>query len=158
MILIALKMLVLFAALTLATAPRGSLRGRIWHDGLVIPLARQLSRITRGHVLLTVGLAAFFSLLIWLLGGDGLRVSTMALPEVTTWAMTFEISTLLDAMAAVAIMAATVRIWTMGTIVSSLLRAPFRRTRLRTARTRRRPRVRASSANDDDPHGVLLAA
>jgi len=158
MILIALKLFSLFAVLTLATAPRTSLRGRIWQDGLVIPLARKLGRITRGHVLLTLGLAAFFSLLVWLLGGDGLRVSSMALPEVTTWAMTFEISTLLDAMAAVAIMAATVRIRTMGTFVSNLLRAPFRRTRLRTARTRRRSRIRPTSANDDDPHVVLIAA
>lgn len=150
--------LFLFALLILATAPRTSLRGRIWHDGLIIPLARRLSRITRGHVLLTLGLAGFFGLLIWLLGGDGLRVSSMALPEVSTWAMTFEISTLLDAMAAVAIMAATVRIRAMGIFLSSLLPAPLRRARLRMARTRRRPRVRPSSANDDDPHVVMLAA
>lgn len=150
--------LFLFALLILAAAPRTSLRGRIWHDGLIIPLAQRLSRITRGHVLLTLGLAGFFGLLIWLLGGDGLRVSSMALPEVGTWAMTFEISTLLDAMAAVAIMAATVRIRAMSTFLSGLLRAPLRRGRQRTSRTRRRPRIRPASAYDEDPHVVLLAA
>lgn len=158
MIVIALKLLTLFAVLTLATAPRNSLRGRMWHDGLVIPLARKLGRITRGHVLLTLGLAAFFGLLFWLIGGEGLHISSMALPEVTSWAMTFEISTLIDALATVAILAASVRIKAVGMLLSGLAKRPLQRTRQRMARARRRPRIQPSSANDDDPVVRPLAA
>ncbi|TCM17173.1 hypothetical protein EDF56_106289 [Novosphingobium sp. PhB165] len=153
-----LESLCLFALLTLATAPRTSLRGRIWHDGLVIPLARRLSRVTRGHVLLVLTLAGFVGLVSWLLGGEGLHLSSMALPELTSWAMTFEISTLIDAITAVALVAASVRIKALGTFLSALLRAPRRHTRKRVAGTRRRPRTRPSSSNDDDPHPALLAA
>lgn len=156
MILIALKLFSLFAVLALATAPRTSRRGRIWHDGLVIPLARKLGRITRGHVLLIVGLAAFFGLLSWLMGAEGLHISSMALPEVTSWAMTFEVSTLLDAVATVAILAASVRIRAFRFYLTGIVRAPLRHARKRRTRTQRCQGIRPSSANDDDP--LSLAA
>lgn len=164
MTVIALKMLLMFAILAMAVSSRASLPGKLWHNRIIAPLVRfclKMGRlkITRGHMLLALGLAGIFALAIWLAGGDGLNISAMALPEVTTWAMTFEISTLLDAMATVMIVSATVRIRALTGLFSALLQRRLRDVHRRAPRSQRRQETAWIAANDDeDPQGVLLAA
>lgn len=143
-------MMSLFVLVVLATAPKTSLRGRIWHQGLVAPLARRLLKITRGHVLLTVGIGGFLVFLTWLIGAEGWHISAMALPELATWAMTFEISTLLDAMAAVMIVSAAVRVRVGATLAAGLLRKCFGTVSRRAGRARKKPAARSGPANDDE--------
>lgn len=150
MIAVALKMMSLFVLMALSTAPKTSLRGRIWHQGLVAPLARRLLKITRGHVLLTVGIGGFLAFVTWLIGAEGWHISEMALPELATWAMTFEISTLLDAMAAVMIVSATVRVRVGVTLAAGLLRRCLGTVSRRAGRARKEPAARRRPANDDD--------
>ncbi|MFK4872697.1 hypothetical protein [Novosphingobium sp. ZW T3_23] len=144
------KAMFLFILLVMATAPRASLWGRAWRNGLVRPLCRSLSRITCGHVLLVVGIGGFLAFVSWLIGAEGLHISAMALPELTSWAMMFEVSTLLDAMAALMIFSATVRVKAALALASRLLSRRPRRLSRPPGRTRKRRGTPRRVANDDE--------
>jgi len=149
-IVVALKMMSFFVFLALGMAPKASLWGRVWHQGLVVPLARRLSKITRGHVLLMVGIGGFLAFVIWLVGAEGLHISAMALPELTTWAMMFEISTLLDAIAAVMIVSAVGRVRVGVALAVERLCKCLGTVLRRAGRARKKPAARSGPANDDD--------
>lgn len=144
------KAMCLFILLVMATAPRASLWGLAWQDGLVRPLCRTLSRITRGHVLLVVGIGGFLAFVTWLIGAEGLHISAMALPEITSWAMLFEVSTVLDVMAALIVFSATVRVKAALALVSGLLNRRPRRLSRGCGRARKRRGAPRHAANDDE--------
>ncbi len=125
--------------------------GRAMRRLLVEWPATRLNRLSRGAVLTwlilgTIGLLAF-----WLLEEDGLRLFTMALPELAGWVTMFEVSTLVDTLAAVALAASAVR---FEAVRGWIARArPTRRAK----RARRVPGRRAPS-NDDGEGPAALAA
>jgi hypothetical protein len=144
------KAMFLFILLVMATAPRASLWGLAWRGGLVRPLCRSLSGITRGHVLLVVGIGGFLAFVTSLIGAEGLHISAMALPELTSWAMMFEVSTLLDAMAALIVFSATARVKAALALMSGLLNCRPRRLSRRPGRARKRRGTPRRAANDDE--------
>lgn len=150
MIVSVFKAMFLFILLVMATAPRSSLWGLAWRDGLIRPLCRSLSGITRGHVLLVVGIGGFLAFVTWLIGAEGLHISAMALPELASWAMMFEVSTLLEAMAALMVFSATVRVKAALALASRLLSRLPRRLSRTTGRTRKRRGTPRRAANDDE--------
>ncbi len=94
----------------LLIAGRGTPIGRMLERGLVETPARQIGRISRGHVLLALALAGTIGLVFLILDYEGIRLMSMAAPEIASFLTAFEISTWLDA-AATAIVAASALRW-----------------------------------------------
>ena len=69
---------------------------RVIHDALVVRPARRLDRIGRGPVTLLVLAAMLIPATAWLAGRDSVPLAGMALPELASWAATFEVTTLID--------------------------------------------------------------
>lgn len=129
---------------------------------LVEAPVRRMNRISRSRVVAWLIITAAIAVAFLLFQAEGLRLAAMAAPELMTWLTLFDIATLAEGMAAVAVLAATRR-WTALKVairgaVSSLT-ALFRRLAGRTrenrppAARRRRPCRR----DDPDPFGWAQA-
>ncbi|WP_404336645.1 hypothetical protein AB2M62_19875 [Sphingomonas sp. MMS12-HWE2-04] len=125
--------------------------GRLLRHCLIEAPAARLARISRGAVLAWLVLGAIGAALFWMLEDEGLRLFAMALPELAGWISMFEIGTLVDALAAAALAASSLRI---GAVRAWLARPMARSRHIRTRR--RRPTTRA--ANDDDDPALAWAA
>ena len=139
--------LTLLAAWLLIVRAPGTPVAAIARRLLVEAPARLLNRITRGHVLLAVLLAAFAALLIWQLEGDGVRLLSLMAPEIVSWLTMVEISVYLDALVAAIAVASTVRLRGIRLWLTTIMaRRPAR------PRARRMPRRPAEhpAANDDE--------
>ena len=128
--------------------------GRSCHRWTVDKPARQLNRVTRGHVIFVVLLVSGFSLVGWLLGHEATRLMAMGLPDVLAMATMFEVTAYLDAIAAIVAAASAGKLGTTRTWIRSML--PRRR-------GSRAPRVHCptrEAANDDSdkPAPLRLAA
>lgn len=132
-------------------AARGTPVGTTLQHWLVERPAARLSRISRGQILLFLTIASVAVALIWLLENDGRMLVAMGLPDVVSFAVAIDLSSLLD-LAVVAVLAAsTIRLRAVGRWVATRL-AP-RRPRSRSVRPRRlRP-----PANDDEARPALAA-
>lgn len=76
---------------------------RAIHHGLVVRPAVWLGRIGRGHVALLLVTLIVLPCVALIVGRDSVPLVGMALPELATWAATFEIATVIDlALAAMA--------------------------------------------------------
>ena len=139
----------------LLIAGRGTPIGRMLERGLIEMPARQIDRITRGHVLLALTLAGVIGLVFLILDYEGIRLMSMAAPEIATLLTMAEASTWLDVAMAAIVTASTLRLRTTG----AHLRERFAKVRIRTPRPRRR-RTRAAPppANDDEPAPERRAA
>lgn len=142
-----------FAALWAAAliAPATPL-GRAIAAMIVDRPARMLAAIRRGHVALVTLLAVGAAGLVWLIGEESARLMAMAAPEVASWAVMFEVTTLLD----VTIAAVT---------TASMLSLRGIAARLRPGARLHRPRRRGTAAtrppaanDDEDGRAVALAA
>src|SRR6218665_2480494 len=80
--------------------------GRLMRRVLVEWPAARLSRIKRGAVVTWMILGAIGLLAFWFLEEDGLRLFSMAMPEIAGWISMFEIGSLVEALT-VAVMAAS---------------------------------------------------
>lgn len=142
--------LLLTLILVTAMAPETVL-ARLVHRWLVVPLATALNRIRPGHVMIAVAILALIGIALFLGGGDGLRMLAMAAPDAAAALMTFEVTSYLDAIAAIALAASTMRLTAMRRQISSIAMAWFRRPIARGARRRRiRDKPTGTAANDDD--------
>ncbi len=150
-----MTILLLMVTFTLLFAP-DTPTGRFLHRHLVIAVARRLDRITAGHVLLMLGLCAGAALVIGVMRGDGLALLGMMAPEVSSWLITFEVSSYLDIAAAVVLAATTVRIRGLAGAWRPR-RRPLRRT-AGTRRARRSPRPARPVARNDDEGERRVAA
>lgn len=132
--------------------------GQLLHRLFVEMPADRLSRITRGQILLCALLATFGGALVWLMEGDGLRLLSMAAPEIGPWIVTFEVTTWLDVAVALAMASSAMRFRAIRhQIRAAVSRWNGRRAGTRRARRTRRPE-RPSPANDDEERGLPLAA
>lgn len=120
--------------------------GRIMHQLLVAWPARQLSRITPGHAVLTVLLLIGGAGLYWLMREEAFLVLGMAAPEILAWASMFEISMIVDLFTFAVLTASSLKV-KPGIV---LIRTAMRPLGKKRARTSVRARPRPASANDDD--------
>jgi hypothetical protein len=126
--------------------------GRGMRRWLVEKPAARLAGVRREAVLTWLLLGAVGAVLFWLLEEEGLRLFTMALPELVGWMTAFEIGTLVDAIAVAAVAASTLRLGAMRAWVAR--RLPGRRA---TRARRSRPAVRVAN-DDEDGRRFALAA
>lgn len=132
--------------------------GKAMHRMLVDAPAMRLSRFTRGDAAVIV-LMMIAAAMVTLVGeGDGIRVLTLAAPDIAIWITTFEMSAYLDIVMALAAAAAGLRVRGMARYLGVVGRHPAAKARKRATRSRRtRPIV---GDNDDDRHwrGVAFVA
>jgi len=134
-------------------AARGTPIGRSLQRWLVDLPARRLSRIKRGQILLWCVLIGIAVTTVWLLENDGRMLLAFGLPDIAGVAVALDLGTLLDVTLVAITAASVVRVRAIGTWLRD--RAPSRRARGRTIRTRR-PRPPAN--DDEDRRAFPLAA
>ena len=134
--------------------------GRFLRRRLVETPARLLSNLSRGQllgltlVLLLGGAAAF------LFEAEGLRLFSMAAPELTTWVMVFDVTVVFD----MAVLALTLQAVARGRDLNRILRRVFQTVAAYTSavgrrrRTRRRSKPRATRPDADDAGPGLVFA
>jgi hypothetical protein len=150
-----LAILLLMALLVIRTGPE-SLLGRALRRPLVDWPATRLARLTRGQIICLAGVA----LLIWvgvaLLGRESMQIMSMAMPDTLAFFATFDLSILVDALVAAALLSAQLRLRGVAADLRNRLRRSGGQRRAARARRRARP---ARADNDEDPAaGWVLAA
>lgn len=134
--------------------------GRFLRRRLVETPARLLSNLSRGQLLgltlvpLLGGAAAF------LFEAEGLRLFSMAAPELTTWVMVFDVTVVFD----MAVLTLTLQAVARGRDLNRTLRRVFQTVaahtsavgRRRRTRRRRKPRAPRPDADDAGP-GLVFA-
>ena len=134
--------------------------GRFLRRRLVETPARLLSNLSRGQllgltlVLLLGGAAAF------LFEAEGLRLFSMAAPELTTWVMVFDVTVVFD----MAVLTLTLQAVARGRDLNRILRRVIQTVaayttavgRRRQTRRRRKPRAPRPDADDAGP-GLVFA-
>ena len=134
--------------------------GRFLRRRLVETPARLLSNLSRGQllgltlVLLLGGAAAF------LFEAEGLRLFSMAAPELTTWVMVFDVTVVFD----MAVLTLTLQAVARGRDLNRILRRVIQTVaaytsavgRRRRTRRRRKPRAPRPDADDAGP-GLVFA-
>ena len=128
--------------------------GRLMQRALIAWPAARLSRIRRGAVITWMILGTLGLLCFWFLEEDGLRLFTMAMPEIAGWISMFEISALVDALVFTAMAASTVKLGAARAWMAARLPMGRRATRAR----RSRPVARASNDDEDSSARFALAA
>lgn len=148
--------MVIFAVLTIwfaiLVAPETPI-GRAFQRWTIEKPARQLNRVTRGHLIFVVLLASGVSLVGWLIGHEAVRMMAMGLPDLLAMATMLEVTAYLDAIAAIIVAASTARSGAIKAWIRSI--ALPRRTGSRAPRTRRPTREAANDASDEPaPLGI----
>ncbi len=155
MTLILLACAALIAIVALPDTPLGETLKHL----LIEAPARQLSRLTPGRIITILGVMIAGVLVALVFETEGLTLFGLALPEGFAWAAMFDIATLLDLFAAVAMLAATARLGAVKDAVRSLWKRArdwavrriipaTPRPRPRRQRRIRRPASRPSSLDD----------
>ena len=139
----------LWATLLLA---RGTPIGR-WLDGaLVVAPARRLSRVSPGQWLILATLLLSVGMVLWFLEEEGRVLLSMGTPELVGFLSAAEVSAYADIMAAALI---ALSAGTPGRVMVHLRPLLVRMRSGRAQRRRASPRPDKTSANDDEPGGVL---
>lgn len=133
---------------------RGTPIGRFLHQALVEMPAARLGRIERGAVMIWMLLGILGLLAFWFLEEDGLRLFTMALPEIAGWISMFEISAIVDGLVVAVAAASTLRFGAARHWLAARLGSGRRAARAR----RSRPVERKASNDDEDGSRFALAA
>jgi len=120
--------------------------GQWLHKVLVQHIADGLGRITSGHWICAAAVLLVIGLLYWLAKADGLMFASMSAPDAAIWFSTFEISTYADALIAVAMASAPLRMKAVRLHLGGRLTAITSRLR----RQRKRHAKTPSAANDDE--------
>lgn len=134
--------------LTLGFAPDIPIARALRRALVEMPAAR-LSRITRGDVAVAIVLAIAAGMIAFVGEGDGIRLLTMAAPDMALWITSFEISTVVDIVVAIALAASHMRV---GTIIDRIRRRPRHRARRASGRLPR------PASNDDEDDRVWRRA
>lgn len=133
---------------------KGTPIGRLLERALIEWPAARLGRIEGGAVMIWMLLGVLGLLAFWFLEEDGLRLFTMALPEIAGWISMFEISAIVDGLVVAVAAASTLRVGA----VRHWLTARLPQGRGATRARRSRPAARAASNDDDDDGRFALAA
>ena len=144
--------------LVMATASQTPI-GKALRRVLINKPAARLARFTRGDAAVVV-LLMIAAAMVTLVGeGDGIRLLTLAAPDVAVWITTFEVSAYLDVVMALAAAASSLRVrGAMARYLSIFARRPAAKAHRRANRSRKtRPTI---ADNDDDRHwhGIAFAA
>ncbi|BCA62434.1 hypothetical protein HMP09_1668 [Sphingomonas sp. HMP9] len=133
--------------------------GRAMRYMLVAEPATRLSRFTRGDAAVIV-LLMIAAAMVTLVGeGDGIRVLTLAAPDIAVWITTFEVSAYLDIVLALAAAASSLRVrGAVARYLGVFARRPAAKGHPRATRSRKTRSMVAD--NDDDRHwrGIASAA
>jgi hypothetical protein len=127
--------------------------GRLMRRVLVEWPAARLARIQRGAVIIWALLGVIGLLCFWFLEEDGLRLFTMAMPEIAGWLSMFELGAVVDALVVTVAAASTLRLGAVRGWLAARLPLGQRATRAR----RVRPVERKASNDDEDGAGFVLA-
>ena len=137
----------------LLLAARGTPIGDWLQHWMVVKPATALSRIRRETVIILLLLAMLGVGLWWLLGHEGIRLYSMALPELTGMLTAVEVSAWLDAAVALAAAASVTRWSSLRAALAYRLRRP----RANRARRTRRPGKPAANDDGEGPAFALAA-
>ncbi len=149
----------LFTAITcwlvMATVPQTPI-GKALRRVLIDKPAARLARFTRGDAAVMV-LLMLTAAMVTLVGeGDGIRLLTLAAPDVAIWITTFEVSAYVDILMALAAAASSLRVRTFMTgWISVFTRRSTAKTHKRAIRSRKKRSTVAD--NDDDRHWCQTA-
>lgn len=130
-------------------------------QGVMVRLpAVAANRLTRGNVAMAIAVLLLIVLHVTAEDGDRIRMAGLAIPDLIIWLTTFEISTVVETTAGLAVAWAAIRRVSVLAVVAIL---PFRsaaRAKGKSRRVRRnRRRSCAPPLNDDeDGAGLALAA
>ncbi len=149
--------LMCWAALTVA---KDTQIGRSLHGVMVQIPALAANRLTRGNVAIVISVLLLIVLHVTAEDGDRIRMAGLAVPDLTIWLATFEISTVVETTAGLAVAWGAMRRVSVSAVLAIL---PFRSAALTRGKTRRvrrdRRRSCASPVNDDeDGAGLSLTA
>ena len=136
--------------LVMATAPQTPI-GRAMRHVLINKPAARLLRFTRGDAAVMF-LLMIAAAMVTLVGeGDGIRLLTLAAPDVAIWITTFEVSAYVDILMALAAAASSLRVrGFMTRWLGVFTRRPGAKAHKRAIRSRK---TRSTNAdNDDDRH------
>ena len=127
-------------------------------DGAATAVAA--NRLTRGNVAIAIAVLLLIVLHVTAEDGDRIRMAGLAVPDLTIWLTTFEISTVIEMATGFAVAWGAIRRVSVSAVLAIL---PFRSAALAKGKARRvrrnRRRSCASPVNDDeDGAGLLLAA
>ena len=136
--------------LVMATAPRTPI-GKALRRVLIDKPAARLARFTRGDAAVMV-LLMLTAAMVTLVGeGDGIRLLTLAAPDVAIWITTFEISAYVDILMALAAAASSLRVRGFITRWLGVFTCrPGAKVHQRAIRSRKKRSTDAD--NDDDRH------
>ncbi|HVJ00297.1 MAG TPA: hypothetical protein VM657_14660 [Sphingomonas sp.] len=138
---------------------RGTPIGRALERGLVEAPAGLFGKITRGHVLLALTLVGMIGAVFLILDYEGLRLISMAAPEISSFVVMVDASAWLDVAAAAIMAASTLRVRALAANVRARIAARVGgRARRRAPRSRPAKPTPKRPSNDDDPAPALLAA
>lgn len=149
-------LLALWATLAIA---RETPIGWFLHRAMVELPAAALNRVTRGQIILTVAVIGLACLHVYYEQADGVRLLSMAVPDIAAWLVTFEISAYLEVVAAL-VASMAMRLQSLRAHVMAILAPITRRWIGGDARPRcSRHRGHSAPANDDeDGAGLALAS
>ena len=150
-----LAILLFTAFLVIRTAP-DSLAGKALRRWLVDWPSERLSRLTRAQLICWLGLGLALWAAVALLGGDALRMMSMAMPETVAWLSMFDMSILADALVAAALIATQTRLRGVRTRLRAILSRRSARPRARAPRRRRTAALRPD--NDEEPAPAFARA
>jgi hypothetical protein len=137
---------------TMLVAPDTEI-GRFLHDIMVERPAAALARVTFGHILRGATLLLTVVVMFWLLQQGGLQLLAGAAPDTVTWLLAFDVSTLLEAAAALALIASALRFRAIRVLLHHILPRRFARTGRRESRSRGTTSpgsLKADNDNDED--------
>jgi hypothetical protein len=146
----------LFTAFLVIRTASDCFLGKALRRWLVEWPAARLSRLTRGQLVCWLGFGLGLWAAIAILGGDAVRIMTMAMPETVAWLAMFDMSILADALVAAALIATQTR---LGGVAARLRAAFSRRSPGPRARARRRRRTATPKPdNDEEPAPAFALA
>jgi len=148
--------LMCWAALTVA---KDTQIGRSLHSVMVQQPADAANRLTRGNVAIAISVLLLIVLHVTAEDGDRIRMAGLAVPDLTIWLTTFEISTVIEMATGFAVAWGAIRRVSVSAVLAIL---PFRSAALAKGKARRvrrnRRRSCASPVNDDEDGAELSLA
>ncbi len=140
----------LFLLLATILAAPDTQTGRFLHHLMVERPAAALARVTFGHILLASALLAAAVIMLWLLQNDGLRLLASFTPGTISWIVAFDVSTYLEAVSALALIASAVRFRAIRVKLHNILPRWFAQTGRRESRCRGASSPSSLKANNDN--------
>jgi len=132
--------------------------GQLMHSSMVQLPTVAANRLTRGNVAIAIAVLLLIVLHVTAEDGDRVRMAGLAIPELTIWLTTFEISTAIETTTGLTVAWGTIR----RLRVSAVLTVPFfgfaALTKSKARRVRRNFRRSCVWPANDDGAGLPLAA